>query len=195
MIYLQITSGRGPAECNLAVKHITERILAEGPNGKMICPMPDSTIISLDGPGATDCAQRWLGTILWVCPLREGKSRKNWYVAVREITLPDKSSPELREENLKWETMRASGKGGQHVNKTNSAVRLTYIPLGISVKAEDERSQHQNRAIALERLKEKLKAEHEKMLAVALATIWEFHNQVERGNPLRTFEGQEFKER
>ena len=54
------------------------------------------------------------------------------------------------------ETMRAGGKGGQHVNTTDSAVRLTHIPTGVSVKVQRTRSQHENKVIALEILRGKL---------------------------------------
>jgi len=70
------------------------------------------------------------------------------------LSLPKADADLLRE--CEVETFRASGPGGQHVNKTESAVRLSHLPSGIVVSAQQERSQHRNKAICLEKLRKKI---------------------------------------
>jgi len=70
------------------------------------------------------------------------------------ILLPDSDEDLLRQ--CAVDTCRASGPGGQHVNKTESAVRLTHLPSGVVVTSQQERSQHRNKALCLQKLREKI---------------------------------------
>jgi protein subunit release factor B len=70
------------------------------------------------------------------------------------ILLPESDEDLLRE--CEVDTFRSSGPGGQHVNKTESAVRLTHLPSGLVVTSQQERSQHRNKALCLEKLRQKI---------------------------------------
>ncbi|MGC8491935.1 MAG: peptide chain release factor H [Syntrophobacteraceae bacterium] len=197
--WLQITSGRGPAECGRAVWRVYLEILKEADEAgfavRLLEAVSDrhpetfkSLLVAIDGEEEVSCfVPKWIGTVLWIgaSPFRPYHKRKNWYVGVESITVPDELgwSPE----EIKLETMRSSGPGGQHVNTTESAVRITHVPTGISAIAREERSQFLNRKLALARLNRLL----EQRAAIRRGEVrkekWGSHNRLERGNPIRVF--------
>ena len=206
VIYLQISTAQGPAECRIFARFVLGKLLAQaqakGIDAELVTETADkhgilSATLKLVGQKAESLAQTWQGTLQWICPspVRPKHPRKNWYIGV--FRLPDMPQMyEMPSENrIEFQTCRSGGKGGQHVNKTESAVRATHKESGISVRVESERSQHANKKLAVMLLAQKL-AEHHAGQAGSFAQ--EQHAQlyqVERGNPKRTFVGTAFKEK
>src|SRR5262249_33751102 len=164
MIRLLLTSGRGPAECRIALARTLEALargaeaadieidVATGPNPDGHGPA--SAVALLDGPGVEAFAATWIGSILWVArsPLRPHHKRKNWFVGVFKLQPRAIMPAELDSADVRFEAFSAGGPGGQHQNKTASAVRAVHKPTGLTVVARDGRSQHRNKVIALKRL-------------------------------------------
>jgi peptide chain release factor 2 len=94
---------------------------------------------------------------------------------------------EIREEDIKMDVYRASGAGGQHVNKTSSAVRLTHIPTGIVVASQQERSQFKNKATAMKMLKNKLYQLELERQAAEKAKLDASKTSVSWGNQIRSY--------
>jgi peptide chain release factor 2 len=94
---------------------------------------------------------------------------------------------EIDDKELRIDVMRSGGAGGQHVNKTESAVRITHLPTGIAVHCQSERSQHKNRAIAMRILRSKLLEVEEKKLEEKMAGIHGQKKAIEWGSQIRSY--------
>ena len=203
MIYLQISTAQGPAECRIFARFVLKKLLAEAETRNVKAEIAGETadkhgilsaVLMLEGAAADTLAQSWQGTLQWVCasPVRPKHPRKNWYIGV--FRMPD--MPEMPSESeIEFQTCRSGGKGGQHVNKTESAVRATHKASGISVRVESERSQHANKKLALTLLAQKLAEHHAGQTDDYARAQHGRLYQVERGNPKRTFAGTTFQEK
>lgn len=204
MLLLQLSAAQGPDECALAVAKALPRLCAEAAaldvNVEVIEAEAGavahswlSLLLLLDGAQAAALAARWSGTLLWICtsPLRPAHRRKNWFFGGHAFA-PPADETELDETGIRLEAVRASGPGGQHVNKTASAVRATHLASGLSVKMQSERSQHANRRLAVALLRERLRQREAQQQERLRAQRRDAHHSLERGNPARVFRGEAF---
>lgn len=201
---IQITAGRGPAECTWVVAQVLKKVLEEaqdcGLNSTVLYREAgyengtvESALVAIEGKNAAEFAASWKGTIQWIgqSQFRKMHKRKNWFIGIFEVNKPKQSV--IHEKDIQYQAMRSSGAGGQNVNKVSSAVRATHIPTGTSVVAMDSRSQHQNKKLAKERLLEKLEVVNLELIKEEFQKQWMNQMQIERGNPVRTFKGTDFK--
>lgn len=199
---IQVTAGRGPAECTRVVAKVVELMmrsargrglgiqLLESKKGDLKGTLLSAVLIireegSASGKGLEAFVKEWRGTVQWVAesPFRKFHKRKNWFVGVEVFDVKEQLKWNLKD--VKLESCRASGPGGQHVNKVETAVRGTHLPSGIQVLAMDSRSQLQNKQLCLERLEAKFMSWQMEQLLSRQQDQWQEHNELERGRAVK----------
>ena len=200
-VILQISAGLGPAECRKFVPLLAEIICREAAQNSLRCnnltepPAKNREIASMrfaiEGENIDAFRKSWEGTVKWIwqSTIRPNWPRKNWFVKVSFFEFEAKDCGSFKLSDLKIETCRASGNGGQHVNTTDSAVRVIHLPSGTEAAASEERSQTRNKALAILRLQEKLHLITEQRQAAEKESMWLDHYRLERGDAIRTFKG------
>ena len=201
---IQITAGRGPAECTWVVAQVLKKILEEAQEQQLERVLlqreagtengtVETASIAIKGKNACQFVNSWIGTVQWIgqSQFRKMHKRKNWFIGIFEIE--QQKNNLFSENDIQYQAMRSSGAGGQHVNKVSSAIRATHIPTGIAVVSMDSRSQHQNKKLATERLLKKLEDEKLLQLKNHVGKQWENQLNIQRGNPVRVFTGSDFK--
>ena len=202
-VCLLITSGNGPGECQQAVTGVLRRMQDEADAAGLDLDASTtptrhglkSAVVVLHGAGAATFAARWYGSIRWRAKstLRPHHKRANWFIGVFALKNATQRVA-IQPHEVTFDSFRAGGPGGQHQNTTDSAVRATHRPTGLTAVAREMRSQHRNKALALERLQALMSAQTTADEEARKGDQNQLHNMLERGNPVRCFKGPAFRE-
>ncbi len=123
-----------------------------------------------------------------ISPFDTNQRRHTSFAAVDVVPEMEKGEEvEIRPEDIKVDTFRASGAGGQHVNKTSSAVRITHLPTGIVVQCQNERSQHKNRKTATSMLMARLNQLREKEREKERDALYDEKGEIAWGHQIRSY--------
>ena len=117
----------------------------------------------------------------------EGKRQTSFAAVDVSPEIAEDAEIELRDEDIREDVFRASGAGGQHVNKTSSAIRLTHFPSGIVVQCQNERSQHKNRATAIKMLRSRLARQQEEKREAEQANKYKNQAKTGFGSQIRNY--------
>lgn len=155
-----------------------------------------SATLLVKGPYAYGYLKAEVGIhrLVRISPFDAGGRRHTSFAAV--FVYPEAEEEEeieIRDEELKVETFRASGAGGQHVNKTDSAVRMTHLPTGIIVQCQNERSQHANRQRALKILRARLHEVRKEEEAKKQSEIYRDQKDIAWGSQIRSYVMQPYR--
>lgn len=202
-IIIQISAGRGPAECCWVVAQVLKVLISylkkenieyhiisrsEGiQNGTL-----NSVLLQIKGVNVLTKLKAWEGTIQWIgkSRFRRLHKRKNWFVGVS--LFEERKSQTIDLSQVIFQSFRSSGPGGQHRNKVETAIRATDVKSGLSAVASDSKSQVQNKKNALKKLEELLEKNKLEQIEESLNDQWKKHLVLERGNPVKVFVGNKF---
>ena len=203
--YVQFTAGRGPVECAAACEQIIRKFVKELNSLDVKFDFVDyeeddeygyrSAIIKFNNTPIDiilNLKSKWEGTIKFIATknnFRPNHKRKNWFVGCNFFDVDD-SKITLDMKDVKIDLLRASGPGGQNVNKVETGVRLTHIPTGIIVKCIASRDQRQNFKLAKEILQAKINVINEEKNSNIKNLFWLSHDSLERGGEIMTIKGE-----
>ncbi len=149
-----------------------------------------SATFTVEGPYAYGYtkAEAGIHRLVRISPFDANARRQTSFASV--FVLPDIEQEieiEIRDEDLRVDTYRSSGAGGQHVNKTDSAVRLTHLPTGIVVACQNERSQHKNKSMAMKILKARLYELEKEKQAEKMSVLAKGKKEIGFGHQIRSY--------